>query len=662
MSRAPRTRSIRPHPDGRKGFTYRGLLLAIPLVVGVPLLGWLGLKNLAPSSEETGPMMHTVGRGKFVHDVIERGNVESANNVEIRCEVESHGAGTMILWVIPEGTYVTPDPDWKQEDHPGEEPPDLLVRLDSSSLEDQLTKQQITCNSSAAAVVSAESNLETAKIGKEEYIKGKYEQAKLTIESKIFVAKEELRKAEDTLEFNKEQLALGYVSELAVQASEFAVEKTKKDLLEAETDLKVLEEYTKRKQVGELDAAIAIAQARLESERHSHQLDEEQLQEFQDQIDKCAVRAPQPGQVVYANITDRRGGSEVVIEEGTMLRERQVIIRLPDPKDMQVKARINEARVAMVKAGMPTSIRLDAFPDLRLHGVVEKVSEYPLPSAWYAGNVKEYETIIKINDFPEGLQMRAGMTAEVRIRVEQLDDALTVPVQAILEHGQKHYCVVRDGEALKAKEVVIGSTNDKDVVIQEGVQEGDRVVMGAALYRDKLGLPKVVPMEEVAEQEYLDLAASEPSSPPSGGPPASPGRAAVADERGASRRPGGAKRDPSQMFSALDANGDGRLDGEEIPERIKENLSDIDANNDGAIDRSELAAMAQRFRGMRGRREPGGGPPGDPKEPASGYPREGSPGAGGGLPSRGRRLGGSAAGSEAAGPRPGAASGQGARS
>ena len=86
---------------------------------------------------------------------------------------------------------------------------------------------------------------------------------------------------------------------------------------------------------------------------------------------------------------------------------------------------------------MEAGIRLDAYPDRVLKGMVSEVNEYPAASGWMGPAVKEYETIIKILEPPSDL--RPGFTAEVKIRVEQLDNVLQVPVQAIIEHGRKLY-------------------------------------------------------------------------------------------------------------------------------------------------------------------------------------------------------------------------------
>lgn len=92
--------------------------------------------------------------------------------------------------------------------------------------------------------------------------------------------------------------------------------------------------------------------------------------------------------------------------------------------------------------------------------------------------------------------------------------------------------------------------------------------------------------------------ASKPQTRPEGDP-ARPDR----PQGGPEGRP-----DPKEAFKRLDANGDGKLSQEELPDRLRENFARIDANSDGAIDVDELA---KAFEAMA-RRE---GQPGQPGQP-----------------------------------------------
>jgi Ca2+-binding EF-hand superfamily protein len=54
-------------------------------------------------------------------------------------------------------------------------------------------------------------------------------------------------------------------------------------------------------------------------------------------------------------------------------------------------------------------------------------------------------------------------------------------------------------------------------------------------------------------------------------------------------------RDPAKMLQKLDANGDGKLEGNEIPERMRDKIAKIDTNGNGAIEATELEAMTARM-------------------------------------------------------------------
>jgi hypothetical protein len=120
------------HSERRKGAGRLGLIIGVLVLLLLPATAWQLLPKLSWSSEETGPTMHRVERGELVHEISGRGSVESAENVEIKCEVKGHGAGTSILWVIPEGTCVEPVPDWEPDpDNPDEEPCGVLHWLEN---------------------------------------------------------------------------------------------------------------------------------------------------------------------------------------------------------------------------------------------------------------------------------------------------------------------------------------------------------------------------------------------------------------------------------------------------------------------------------------------------------------------------------------------------
>jgi multidrug efflux pump subunit AcrA (membrane-fusion protein) len=177
-----------------------------------------------------------------------------------------------------------------------------------------------------------------------------------------------------------------------------------------------------------------------------------------------------------------------MVAPGEQTMERRVLVRLPDPTRMQVKAKVSEEKIALVEPGVEASIALEAFPHAQLRGEVVRVSEFPEPESWHGASVKQYQTIVRVDDPLAG--MRPGLTADVKLSLQRLDDQLQVPCQAVFRRGEQDYCISAEGGQWEARPVTLGPTNGKTVVIRSGLAEGEPVVLCAAAHRDDVELPR----------------------------------------------------------------------------------------------------------------------------------------------------------------------------
>ncbi len=356
-------------------------------------------------------------------------------------------------------------------------------------LEQDLVQQQIVCNTQEAQMITSRNNYEAAQIAKMEFMEGTFYQQEQEFQSLIFIAEENLRRAQEYLAYSERLSARGYVTPQQLEGDRFAVEKARTELETNKTKLRVLQEYTKPKTMKQLDSDIKSAEAAWKSDQSSHQLELSKLKELEEQIEKCVIRAAEAGQVIHANESSRRGDSEFIVEPGASVREGQAIIRLPDANQMQVKAKVNESRITSLAEGMRATVRVDAFGDKAFRGEVTKVNEYPEPTSWYSSQVKEYGTFIKITEEAEGL--KPGLTAEVTIHVAHVDDAILVPVQCVHEHGRKTYVMVQQGDSWEAREIIIANNNDKFVMVESNLQEGEVVAMNPRQLLNVVDLPEV---------------------------------------------------------------------------------------------------------------------------------------------------------------------------
>jgi RND family efflux transporter MFP subunit len=457
-----------------RGFVSTKTLMGIAGAGVLSLLWWISGDEDSLDAEIQ-PLFEEVKVSNFVLEFVEPGEIESAENIEIKSEVRSRSSsGTAILEIVPEGKVV--------------EKGDFLVRLDDASLQKDLLRQRISVHQSKATLVKATADVEAAKIALQEYLSGSYRENEEQLESAEFVAKENLRRAQEYLLYSKKLAAKGYVSEAQLEADQFAVEKARKELDLAQTKLEVLRTHSRKAKVNDLNASILTAEARLQSAQNSYQLEKTQESEIEEQIEKCMILSPSAGEVTYANNTKSGSSDSVLIEEGKQVRENQTIIRLPNASLLRVRAKVNENRIEQVRPGMKCSILIDAMRDLELDGTVESVSEYPIPSASrYTSHIKEYSTEIVINNPPSGV--RTGMTAKVTIKSEFIQNTLQVPLTAVFRNDNKSFCIVRSpDEIMEIREIQLGSHNMSMAVVIGGLSKGETVVVNPDHFRSDLEL------------------------------------------------------------------------------------------------------------------------------------------------------------------------------
>ncbi len=574
-------------------------LIVATAICGIGGYTWWQSKGTGMyAASDDDPLLHEVQAGPFDHIVLEQGEIESSSNNEVKCEVKGRGgSGTPILTLITEGAIVKKG--------------DKLCQLDSSALEQDAKNQRIVVSTVESNLISSEAAVSKAAIAKQEYLEGTFLTEQKAILSEIALAQQGLRKAELSLQSAERLAAKGVLKTLQIESEQFAVQNAQNLLESAQGKLRVLEKLTKEKMLVQLYSDIETARAKLDSDKSTLVEEKEKLEEIQTQVKACTVLAPADGQVVYANKQGGRGSNDFVVAAGVLVQEQKTIFLLPDPTRMQVKAKVNESRITLIRDGMPVKINVGATAN-ELLGQVIKVNKYAEQSSSWGSTVKEYLVIVKILNPPE--EIRTGMTAEVRIFVEQIPDAIQIPVHAVYEKKKHHFVLVQKGKEWETREIKIGATNDKFVTVGEGISPQEMVVLDPRNHLDKMNIPEIT---EIDDRETLaKIGASVPPKPTGdegarsggGGP-----RSAADGPSGVGPPGAGGNMDPdaaaAAMLARMDTNTDGKLSPIEVAdnERMKNGFSDYDTNKDGSIDKAEIAARLQKFMSAGGAGGGGGG-------------------------------------------------------
>lgn len=273
-------------------------------------------------------------------------------------------------------------------------------------------------------------------------------------------------------------------------------------------------------------SALATVEGNLKSREATLKIQEERLDRLNKQVAECTIRATRTGMVVYASSGDpwRRGQNK--IEEGAVVRERQVILTIPDPAAMEVTVRVHEASVDKIKPGQQAKVVVEAFPDMTLWGEVQKVARMPETPNWMSPDLKVYSTTLSLKDAPQVL--KPGMSAQVEIMVDKVANALLTPIQAVFNYNGQRLCYALDANAPQPRLVETGQFNDKFIEILKGVKEGDRVLLHQPPIPDTV-LAKLVPKPKQAQPEVagapLPKSEQDPARflPPATGSDATPG-------------------------------------------------------------------------------------------------------------------------------------------
>lgn len=214
------------------------------------------------------------------------------------------------------------------------------------------------------------------------------------------------------------------------------------------------------------------------------------LDKAEDDLRKTTIWAPISGRVIALNAEE----GEVVVS-GTMNNPASVIGTIADTSEVLTEVDVDETEVVDVRPGLEAEIEVDAVPGAKYAGRVVEVG-----SSGYAKATQpdvQFFLVRILLEAPDE-KLRPGMSSRAKIRVETHDDAVVVPIQAVVERvpdvgaakrdepaatapsGGEEVPVVFLVEADRARQraVETGISDATHVEILSGVASGDRIVTG----------------------------------------------------------------------------------------------------------------------------------------------------------------------------------------
>ena len=470
----------------------------VVVLVALSAVGLLARRFIWSGDVTSTEITALVKLGNLPIIVTEKGELESAKTVDARSEVEG---SVKIVSITAEGSnvkkgdvVVTFDMDQLNRDYANQE---IKLRQAEGKAKACLGELEVAKNKAETDIAKAELDLTLANLDKRKYMEGEYKVEVNEKQGLLSLAKKELQECEEKLDNYRKLGKKGFMSIEQVKVKESDVSSKRYAVDRDEAKLMVLQRFTKERQEAELtakaieanralvrtksssQASVDKAATELESAQVTAKLEEATLERMKKQLKNCIVKAPQDGILVYSK--DRYWDPSSKIQAGAMIQYQQTLFTLPDLTRMQVSAKIHEAMVKKLRPGQPVDIKVDADANRTFEGVVEKIATLADSRGyWDERAVKQYVTIVKMTNLPAGVELKPGMTAEVTIKVKTIPNCLMVPVQAVSQHKAKHYAyVLNSSNVVEKREVTVGETNDKYVVVETGLQQDEKVVLDA---------------------------------------------------------------------------------------------------------------------------------------------------------------------------------------
>ncbi len=401
----------------------RNITVATIALVAVVVLFLL----FKPSGSSDSEILISASQGKFVVDVTTTGELEAKNSVKI---LGPKGLRNYRIWnvsiqkIIEEGTYV--------------EKGQFVASLDASELTTKINETALELDKSQS----------------------QYTQTKLDTTLQMRETRDQLVNLEYAV--REKQLVLDqsqFEPPATIQKAEIELEKAKRELSQAKENYKIKKDQNVAK-MQEVNATVNKTRFELEG--------------MQALASNFTILAPEDGMLIYKK--DWRGNP---IKEGSQVSAWDpVVATLPDLSKMLSQTYVNEVDIRKIKVGQDVEIGLDAFPEKKLTGKVVKVANVgeQRPNS----DAKVFLVSVEVNESDDLL--RPAMTTSNRIIVEQLEEVVYVPLECI--HNQNDsitYVFKKSGLGIEKQEVLLGNTNNNEVVIESGISSNDKVYLSNPL-------------------------------------------------------------------------------------------------------------------------------------------------------------------------------------
>lgn len=267
---------------------------------------------------------------------------------------------------------------------------------------------------------------------------------------------EALKVAEAEAALNKAKLETSAPKDLVASIQHATLELDAKAAQLALDRAKNRAEQAERSDAAELDALAK----HLDYAKH-------RVEDLESYIGRMTVTAPRAGTVVYP--TDWRGEKKKV---GDNAWRQSVVLQIVSLGQMVGHGKVDEVDIAKVALHQKVTLRLDALPDVQLHGTISKIAR-SVEAKSKADPSKVVLVDIALD--PTKAPLRPGMRFRGEIETAVVPQVVQIPADAVFVTPAGPVAYRAAGSALEAVPLVLGRRSTGAIEVKRGLAPGDRV-------------------------------------------------------------------------------------------------------------------------------------------------------------------------------------------
>ncbi|MGK0515403.1 MAG: HlyD family secretion protein [Gammaproteobacteria bacterium] len=242
-----------------------------------------------------------------------------------------------------------------------------------------------------------------------------------------------------------------------------------------------------------IESARDLAKIDIESRIESYNQAQASLQIAQDRLSKSVFRAPMSGLLASVNIKE----GETVIAGTTNIIGSDLML-VADPSAILAELRVDETDIASIKLNQKANIYAAAYPNKPFSGTVINIGTSAKNQAGSQGLSFKVKVLLDTTE----RQLYAGMSCRAEIATSIAENGLKLPIEAIQKEDDKTFVWRLNSDNTVSKiAVTVGISSDIEQAITDGLNEGDKIVIGPARPVSLLTEGDVVKLKSNADKE-----------------------------------------------------------------------------------------------------------------------------------------------------------------